>query len=79
MLLRDWRFERKLSLGAVAKRVAEATGRKTNAAVVHRWERGAQIPRRLEMVALYLLSGGQVTPNDFYALPALPERQEKAA
>ena len=40
---------------------------------VSRLRRGkAQLSKPLA-ATLYLLTGGQVTPNDFYDLPALPE------
>ena len=31
------------------------------------------------MVRIYVESGGRVTPNDFYDLPALPEQRQQAA
>jgi len=73
MLLRNWRFERKLSLAALAELIRQSTGGRTTATVVLRWERLENIPNKAEMIALYLKSGGKVTPNDFYQLPALPE------
>lgn len=79
MLLRDWRSQRDLSLSQLAERVRQATGGKTNAAVVGRWDRHEELPRKAEMRALYLLTVGQVTPNDFYELPALPEAERAAA
>lgn len=30
-----------------------------------------QIPRRAEMLRIFVMSGGRITPNDFYELPAL--------
>lgn len=74
MLLRDLRFELELSLAGMAEKVRAATGGATNANCIWRWENGVNIPNRREMVALYLLSGGRVTPNDFYDLPELPDR-----
>lgn len=38
-----------------------------------RYAHGMRVPRPAHMVAIYLLTGGRVTPNDFYDLPALPE------
>jgi transcriptional regulator with XRE-family HTH domain len=78
MLLRDWRFERELSLAALAEMVRTSTGSKTTATVVSRWERGIYQPNKREMVAVYLLTGGKVTPNDFYELPELLPEQVAA-
>jgi hypothetical protein len=43
-----------------------------NGAVAWRYTRGT-IPRPAAMQRIWLISGGRVTPNDFYILPALPE------
>lgn len=32
-----------------------------------------RVPRKSPMARIYLATGGQVTPNDFYDLPPLPE------
>lgn len=41
-----------------------------------------RVPRRATMLRIYLATGGRVSPNDFYDLPALPaaagEREEAA-
>ncbi len=38
-----------------------------------RYVNGMRVPPPEVIVRTYLWSGGQVTPNDFYDLPALPE------
>ncbi len=37
---------------------------------VSKWCQGQRIPRQDEMYIIYRLTDGQVTPNDFYVLPA---------
>lgn len=66
MLLREWRLKRDLSLAAFAGLVGAG-----NATVVSRWERKIYRPQPPEMIAIYRVTGGQVTPNDFYDLPDL--------
>lgn len=65
MLIREWRLKRGLSFRAVAELVGVANG-----TVVRRWETGDCIPRREEMQRLFDISGGEVTPNDFYGIAA---------
>lgn len=38
---------------------------------VAKWCNGQRIPRRTEMVNIFELTDGAVTPNDFYPLPKL--------
>lgn len=66
MALREWREINRLSLDAAAKRLGAANG-----TVVWRWENGVAIPRRGQMVRIYVETRGQVDPNSFYDLPAL--------
>lgn len=63
----DWVKARGLSWEAAA-RLIDAP----NATAAHRYAHGA-IPRRGVMVKIYLATGGQVAPNDFYDLPSVPE------
>lgn len=42
------------------------------------WESGRKMPRYAEMIAIYRLTDGEVTPNDFYALPLLARRKDAA-
>lgn len=39
---------------------------------VSRYASGARRPREAEMVRIYEVTGGQVTPNDFFDLPGQP-------
>ena len=42
----------------------------------HQWEQGSVIPGAAHMIELYLLTAGDVVPNDFYPLPpVLPQRK----
>ena len=66
MPLKKWREINGKSQIDVANAVGAA-----NATVVSRWERGVHLPRRHEMIWLYVLTAGVVTPNDFYDLPNL--------
>lgn len=38
-----------------------------------RYVAGTRMPRRDEMVRIYVVTGGDVTPNDFYDLPCLQQ------
>lgn len=71
----DWVNNRELTWAQAAQRIGAA-----NSMVAWRLANGA-IPRRAIMARIYLATRGQVTPNDFYDLPALPgpEPQEEAA
>jgi len=68
-ILRQWRAQHDLSQEDAAVKVGVV--RKT----WHQWESGDAIPKREAMAALYLLTGGAVQPNDFYALPDLGARE----
>lgn len=70
MKLKAWREEKGRSL----KSVADELG--TDIATVFRWEvepgePNRRIPNEGYMCGLYRLTGGAVTPNDFYDLPDL--------
>lgn len=69
MKLGDWRREKGLSLGALARQAGAR-----DATVVRRWETGGAIPRPATMKRLYELTGGLVDPNSFYDLPILRRR-----
>ena len=49
------------NVSAFAVRIGE------RAQTVHRWVNGAAVPRPDTMALIYLATGGQVQPNDFYA------------
>lgn len=53
-------------------RFAEMIGA-SNGKVVHRYARGEQIPSRDFMARIVEVTGGAVTPNDFYDLPGSGE------
>ena len=63
--LRNWRRQQGLTQAEAAKRFGVA--RRT----WHQWEQGAIIPGPSHMIELVNITGGEVQPNDFYALPAL--------
>ena len=68
-MLRQWRTSEGLSQEEAGERVGVV--RKT----WHQWEAGDAIPKREAMARVYLVTGGRVQPNDFYALPDLSARQ----
>lgn len=76
MKLRDWRKREGFSLRVVAEAV------EVSIASVSLWERGLRMPYPWAMRAIYDLTAGKVTPNDFYDLPAAslaaPENAEAA-
>jgi transcriptional regulator with XRE-family HTH domain len=74
MALREWRERNGKSQQDVARLVGAA-----NATVVSRWERGVHLPRKDEMVRLYVVTRGEVPPNSFYDLPDLSTSAEEAA
>ena len=41
---------------------------------VAKWCNGQRIPRRTEMISIFELTNGAVTPNDFYPLPKLMDQ-----
>lgn len=66
MLWRDWVKDQGLSWEAAARLIGAG-----NATVAHRY--GCRsIPRPPQMLRIYVVTDGQVTPNDFYTLPPLP-------
>lgn len=67
--LRNWRRQKGLTQAAAAEELGVA--RRT----WHQWEQGAIIPGPGHMIELTLLTGFEVQPNDFYALPSLPIKQ----
>lgn len=64
MLLKEYLLMEKLSVAVFAKRIG------TTRMQVWRYLNGA-IPRPEAMARIVGATGGQVTPNDFYSLPAL--------
>lgn len=70
--LRNWRRLHQHSQASAAELFGVA--RRT----WHQWEQGAVIPGPGHMVELYSFTGGEVMPNDFYALPAIPAKMKAA-
>lgn len=61
----DWISDQKLTLAEAGRRIGVS---KSDA----RQFTLRRIPRTSTMCRVYLATAGQVTPNDFYDLPALP-------
>lgn len=72
MKLRDWREH----AGVSTKVIAAVLG--TTTMCLNYWERGIRLPRAEAMRAIFALTQGAVTPNDFYDLPALDTPVDKA-
>lgn len=70
--LREWRRARKLTQGAAGE-MAGVT-RKT----WHEWETGKTRPSETQMQRVYVITEGEVEPNDFYNLPVLPTSRKAA-
>ena len=67
--LRAWRKGSKMTVSEAALRAGVT--RQT----WHKWERGGTIPPERFMAKLAEMTAGDVTPNDFDALPACAEGQ----
>ena len=67
--LRNWRRAEGLTQAGAAERFGCA--RRT----WNQWEQGNWIPGPGHMIELVNLTGGQVQPNDFYALPKGSQRE----
>lgn len=68
MKLADWRNSKGMTQGELASRLGLIP------LSISRYERGDRLPDPAVMIELYQLTGGVVTPNDFYDLPSLGER-----
>lgn len=69
MKLAQWRRSQDMTQEALAIELGCTT------VTVARYEAGARLPGPATMIELFILSGGAVQPNDFYALPALDVRE----
>lgn len=50
-----------------------------SASALRKWISGERIPRKEQMEKIFEVTGGKVSPNDFYSIGAvLPEVQEAA-
>lgn len=74
MKLHEHLVEKKVSMAAWG-RACGVAGRAT----ARRYVKGELIPPRAVMSRTYVWSAGQVTPNDFYDLPELPDSGEASA
>lgn len=68
MKLADWRN----AAGLTQEELADKIG--LTPLSIARYENGTRVPIPTVMRQLYELSGGSVTPNDFYALPDIGAR-----
>jgi hypothetical protein len=66
MRFAEWVKTEGWSWAAAAREIGAA-----NATAARRLAHGT-LPKPVQISRIYLRSGGQVTPNDFYDLPALP-------
>lgn len=57
---------------------AELVGAKDNS-VVHKWCMAGAVPRRSMMQRIFEITGGQVTPNDFFDLSGSPGKEGGAS
>jgi len=70
--LKAWRTEQGLTQAEAGERVG------VTRFCWMAWECGRKMPRYAEMIAIYVLTDGEVTPNDFYALPLLSRHKDAA-
>lgn len=76
MKLKAYLAERKLSRAEFGSRLSRPRPSQT----ITRWCHGTHVPGPEDVAAIYLATGGRVTPNDFYDLPPLPNgRAQEAA
>ncbi len=65
MKLRRWMTREKVTYMAMSDRIGRSHS------VVQRYCTGERIPGRDAMVKIYVVTNGEVQPNDFYDLPTL--------
>lgn len=65
MTLDEWQRLKKLSDAKTAERFSASVE------AVWKWRRGQRMPRRSQLVRIYVETSGLVTPNDFVDLPAI--------
>lgn len=70
MRLQEYLAKKNIKMAAWGRAVGVETR-----ATARRYVLGSHIPPREAIVRTFLWSGGQVTPNDFYDLPALPKQK----
>lgn len=74
MRLDAWIRAERLTLAGAAARIGLTTPE-----VVRRYRAGLAIPRPAIMRRIYVATGGEVQPNDFYNLPSLERKADAAA
>lgn len=65
--LGSWCADRRINYTAGARSIGTVPD------TFRRYVLGQRLPRPEHMRSIYLLTAGQVTPNDFYDLPPLPD------
>lgn len=73
--LKAWRKRRRLSLRKLAGAINALGGPSVTHTTLNRVELGAREPRLGLIVAIYKISGGEVTPNDWLPADAKPARR----
>ena len=64
MQLREWRIKEGLTLSELADRIGSVVS------TVVRYEKGTRLPERDTMKSIYIVTRGEVRPDDFYGVPA---------
>lgn len=77
--LGDWREKQGLSYRELNKLLGVSGNDTSRRYCLPHGHPEYRIPRPSEMTRIYLATGGQVQPNDFYDLPALAAQPEEAA
>lgn len=68
MLLRDYLQKENLTQMKFIDLCEMATGKIIPQGTLAKWILGVRIPRKSEMEMLYMITDGEVQPNDFYNL-----------
>lgn len=71
--LREWRLRQKVNGKTMTMEQAAAQIGVTRACW-NDWEKGNRTPAHTLMIEIFSVTGGEVTPNDFYDLPHLQVR-----
>lgn len=76
MQLKVWCEQNKVNYSDLSRRLGAKSPE-----TARRYVEGARIPSEEQMRAIFRVTGGAVTPNDFYDLPPLPtdDAREEAA
>lgn len=73
MKLQTWCDTQQLSVAAFGRRIGIGSR-----ATIARYANGTRVPPPEAMAAIVRETAGQVTPNDFYDIPAMPLASEAA-